>query len=114
MRRTCLGRRPWSLEEVLLTLLGDPEDGLGDLVRLVLREADLLAELVVPVDDLPLLRLVPVSLGGLLLGLRELVRDLHAGRDQVYDLLVNRFDLRSEFVGVRHWVTCAVAMNGGD
>ena len=92
-----------SLEDVLLPLLGDVEDDLGDLLGLGLREADLLAELVVPLDDLPLLLVVPVLLRTLLLGFSQLICDLHAGGYEVDDLLVDYFDLLSEFVSVRHW-----------
>jgi hypothetical protein len=99
-------KNPISLEVVPLALLRDLEDDLGDLARLVLRQADLLAELVVPADDLPLLLRAPVLLGGLLLGLGQLVGYLHAGGYEVDDLLVYGLDLLPQLVGVRHRCTC--------
>ena len=89
-----------SLEEMLLALFGDVQDDLRYLPRLVLREADLLAQLVVPPDDLALLLLVPVPLRGSSLRLGQLVGDLHAGGDEVYDLLVYGLDLVPKLVGL--------------
>jgi hypothetical protein len=95
---------------MLLPLLGYVEDGLGDLPGLVLGQADLLAELVVPLDDLALLGFVPVSLAGPPLGFGELVGDLHARGYEVDYLLVYRFNLGPKLFRVGHRRShCAVA-----
>ena len=99
-------KNPISLEIVPLALLGNLEDDLGNLARLVLGQADLLAELMVPADDLPLLLRAPVLLGRLLLGFGQFVCDLHAGGYEVDDLLVYGLDLLPQLIGVRHHCTC--------
>ncbi len=87
---------------MLLPLLGDVEDDLGDLPGLVLGKADLLAELVVPLDDLALLGLVPITLAGPPLGFGKLVGDLHAGGYEIDDLLVYRLNLGPKLFRVGH------------